>query len=346
MDKLKVVSIGGFGHSVFVFDDMMGMDEAMICGLAPAYAGEDISFFTDHALCVDAPRFATYQEMLTKIKPDVAIISTRLDCIADVTIAAAEAGCHLICEKPLALKNDKLQALHQVIEKTGVNICAMLSMRSEPQFIAAQKCYQSGAIGEAVIINSRKSYKWGARPEWFSNMDTYGGTIGWIGVHALDFINYITGLTFTSVSAMGKNFSHPERKDCDDNCCMILEMNNGGHATVSVDLFRPASSVTHGDDWIRIVGTKGIIEASGATVTCTKHVDSDTPINIELEAKPKIFRTFLLSLINNTPSELNAFDAFMLTDACHCGQQSLARGEKISINSEKWISKGKAIING
>ena len=48
MKKLKVVSIGGFGHSVFVFDDMLGMDEAELVGLAPAFDGEDISFFTSH----------------------------------------------------------------------------------------------------------------------------------------------------------------------------------------------------------------------------------------------------------------------------------------------------------
>ena len=75
MNTLKVVSIGGFGHSVFVFDDMQGMTEATICGLAPAYAGEDISFFTGHALCKDKPVFANYQQMLAEVKPDVAIIT-------------------------------------------------------------------------------------------------------------------------------------------------------------------------------------------------------------------------------------------------------------------------------
>ena len=336
MDYLKVVSIGGFGHSVFVFDDMMGMDEAVICGLAPAFAGEDISFFTAHPLCKDAPVYDNYQEMLAELKPDVAVISTRLDCIADVTIAAAEAGCHLICEKPLALNSDKLEAVYKVIKTTGVKMCAMLSMRSEPQFVAAQKCFQSGIIGEAVMINGRKSYKWGKRPDWFGNMDTYGGTIGWVGIHALDFINFITGLTFTSVSAMGSNFSHPERQACDDHCCMVLALSNGGHASVSVDLFRPTSSGSHGDDWVRIVGTKGVIEASGATVTCHLHADSEAPVAVEVEEKPKIFKVFLLHLIDNWASVLNAYDAFMLTDACHRGQQSLEKVEMIPINSDNW----------
>ena len=335
METLKVVSIGGFGHSVFVFDDMLGMEAAELCGLAPAFAGEDISFFTNHALCHGKRVFNNYPQMLAELKPDVAVISTRLDCIADVAMEAAKAGCHLICEKPLALNSEKLLDLYQVVKSTGVKLSAMLSMRSEPQFVTAHELYQSGAIGAAVMVNSRKSYKWGTRPEWFSSMDMYGGTIGWVGIHALDMINYITGLEFVSVSAMCNNFCHPEREACDDNCCMLLELSNGGHATVSVDLFRPDVSETHGDDWIRIVGTDGIIEASGSALTCTLLKRSKTPETISLPDKPKIFETFLLSLVDDRASVLNAKSAFMLTESSHCGQESLKRRANVSIKN-KW----------
>ena len=337
MDELKVVSIGGFGHSVLVFDDMLGMQEVQLCGLAPAFDGEDISAFANHQLCNDKPVFDNYKKMLAKLKPDVAIISTRLDLIVDIAIEAARAGCHLICEKPLALNPEKLQELYDVLKTSKVKVGAMLSMRSEPQFIAAHDLYKSGLIGEAVIVNGRKSYKWGTRPEWFGDMKTYGGTIGWIGIHALDFINYITGLEFTSVSAMGNNFGHPEREGCDDNCGMILEMSNGGHATISVDFFRPANSDTWGDDWVRIVGTRGIIEARGIDVSCTLLADKEKPVKIELPERSKIFKEFLLSLLDNRECVLGAKELFMLTNACHCSQKALEQKMNVKIDNSKWI---------
>ena len=92
-------------------------------------------------------------------------------------------------------------------------------------------------LGQVVLANARKSYKWGqSRPEWFGKRRTYGGTIGWVGIHALDAINYITGETFVSVAAMQSNLAHSERAECEDNCVLALELSNGSHATVSVEL--------------------------------------------------------------------------------------------------------------
>lgn len=324
---LKVVSIGGFGHSVFVFDDMMGMSEAELVGLAPAFEGEDISFFTNHELCQSVSTYDDYAAMLAMLKPDVAIISTRLDLIPEVIVAAAKAGCHIIAEKPLALDLDSLARVRQAVDANGVRLTAMLSMRSEPQFVAAKQVYDSGVIGEAVLVNGRKSYKWGTRAEWMGDKAKYGGTIGWVGIHAVDFINFITGLSFTKVAAMKGNFAHPERPGCDDNCTMMLELSNGGHATVSVDLYRPATASTWGDDWIRVVGTKGVLEARGSELSCVVHIDSETPVPVEIPEKPKIFRDFLLAIAGDETMVIPQEESFMLTKVCLLGQES-AEDEK------------------
>ena len=267
--KLKVVSIGGFGHSVCVFDEMLDMTEAELYALAPADKSEDIDAFTKHELSKGKRVFGDYCEMLNTVNPDVAIIGTRLDRIPEIAIEAANAGCHLICEKPLALDFNKLEDLYKAVSENGVKLVAMLSMRSEAHLIAARNVYASGDIGQAVMVNARKSYKWGARPEWFGERKYYGGTIGWVGIHAMDMINFVTGLKFKKVAAMQENFAHLEYKDCQDNCALILQLSNGAHATISLDYFRPENAKTWGDDWIRVVGTKGIIEASGTKETCS-----------------------------------------------------------------------------
>jgi len=323
---LKVVSIGGFGHSVFVFDDMVGMTEAQLVGLAPAFEDEDISFFADHDLCKDVKHYADYAKMIEEVRPDVAVISTRLDLIPDVIIAAANAGCHIIAEKPLALDKDNLKRVRQAVKENNVRLTAMLSMRSEPEFIAAKNVYQSGVIGEAVLVNGRKSYKYGTRPEWFGDKDKYGGTIGWVGIHAFDFINFVTDIGFGKVAAMQGNFSHPERPACGDNCTIIAELSNGGHCTVSADLFRPQSAGTHGDDWIRIVGTKGIIEARGSDNTCMVIIDGEKPEPVELPEKSKMFKDFLLSLGGDENAVTYQEESFMLTDVCLRADDSAQNG--------------------
>ncbi|MFH1615988.1 MAG: Gfo/Idh/MocA family oxidoreductase [Planctomycetota bacterium] len=334
MVSLKVVSIGGFGHSASVFDEMHCMTEAQLVAFAPALSGENLDVVTNHKIYNKHVRFfEDYRQMLKTIQPDVAIVSTRLNMISEVATEAALAGCHLICEKPLAIDYNSLQKLRQTVEKTNVKVMAMLSMRAVPVFIAARKAYLRGDIGEVVLANVRKSYKWGTRPPWFVERRFYGGTICWVGIHAIDLINFITGVKFAAVSAMHSNFAHKDFRQCEDNCSMILELSNGAHASASLDLCRPSSAGTYNDDWVRIVGTKGVLEAGTVTNTCCLLAKDAQPQTITLDSPNMIFRSFLLSLISKFPPQATTEDAFMLTYVCLCARDAADNGTVIRVRN-------------
>lgn len=331
MSKLKVVVIGGAGHLGAVLDDMVGMDEAQLTAYAPAMPDEELIAVTDNAVYNDKVKyFDDYHEMLAEMAPDVAVVSSRLDHIAPPAIAAAQAGCHLICEKPLALNHESLAGLRQAVSDNGVRAIAMLQMRSMPAFAAAHKLYAQGAVGEVVLANGRKSYKWGTRPDWYGRRDQYGGTIGWVGIHALDFISYITGCDYVSVAAMQGNRAHPELAGCEDNCALVLALSNGGHATVSIDMCRPQGAETHGDDWVRIVGTKGVIEAYGTRAKCELITEKGHE-DIALGEPLPMFRDFLLSLVGKGESIVSDEDSFMLTHTALCARDAADTGKVIKI---------------
>ena len=333
MDKLRIVNIGGFGHSDAVFRDLAQMQEAELIGLAPAYKGEDISKFMKLEPAAGKKVYDEYKSMLKELKPDVAIVSTRLDLIPKVIMDAADAGCHIIAEKPLALDMVTLEKVRKKVESKRINITAMLTMRSAPQFISARQVYNNGDIGEAIIVNARKSYKWGIRPEWFGDKNKYGGTIGWVGIHAFDYINFITGLGFARISAMQGNFAHSDRPGCEDNCVLLAQLDNGGHATISVDYCRPENAVTHGDDWIRIVGTKGVLEASGSKKECSV-ISKDKGIFLQPlpDEKDKIFSKFLLNIINGRSNEELAKVSFMLTRVCLVARNAAVKNKILNVN--------------
>jgi predicted dehydrogenase len=312
---MKLVSIGGFGHAGAVFDEMQGLESARLHGMAPAYAGEDISGFVHHPLCRGVPVFPDWRAMLADIQPDVAIISTRLDLIPGLVIGAAGAGCHIIAEKPLAADLERLAEVRDAVARKGVRLMAMLTMRNEPVFIAAREACRGGAIGDPVLVNARKSYKFGERPDWFGDSRHYSGTMNWVGIHAFDIINFVTGLGFEQVAGRAGNFAHPELPACEDHCAAVARLGNGGLCTVSVDLFRPESAATHGDDWLRVVGTAGILEARACDSTCTVHAQGRPPRAVELPARARIFADFL-SAIAGAPAETHEEASLLLTEAC------------------------------
>jgi predicted dehydrogenase len=333
MNKLTIVNIGGFGHSDAVFRDLVGMQEVELIGLAPAYAGEDISKFMKLEPGVGKKVYDDYKQMLKQLKPDAAIVSTRLDLIPTLVMDAADAGCHIIAEKPLALDMATLNKVQKKFERRKINLTAMLTMRSDPQFVAAKQVYDSGAIGEAVLVNARKSYKWGVRPDWFGDKDKYGGTIGWVGIHAFDYINFITGLNFKKVAAMQGNFAHNDRPACEDNCSLMAELSNGGHASISVDYCRPENALTHGDDWIRIVGTKGALEASGSKKECSVISKEKGIFQQPLpDGKDKIFSRFLLNIIGEKNNDEIARISFMLTKVCLIAREAAMKNKIMNID--------------
>jgi predicted dehydrogenase len=316
---------------VCVFDELSAAHIADPAGIAPAYDGEDTVDFLSHPWMREAPVFPSLEAMLDEAPPDVLVVSTRPDRIATCALAGLAAGCHLIIEKPLALDLDSLQLVHAATRKAQRRVMAMLSMRSLPAFAAAREAVRSGRIGKPVLVNTRKSYKWGQRAAWFNDRSKYGGTWPWIGIHNLDMAHFVTGLHAVRVVAMHANAAHPDFPECEDAGTAVFSLEDGVQMTASVDLCRPGNAATWGDDWIRVVGSTGVIEANGSTGHVTILAESGETIQTGTTPVP-IYLDFLRSL--RDPSSDS--DAFQLTAAALAARESADSGAPVSINPAIW----------
>ena len=317
----KIICIGGWGHFFEVFQTLEKVDGTRFVGAAPAVDGEDMSLLTNHPLMEKVPGFGNIDELLAATNADIAIVSTQPGYIASGVIRAAEAGLDIIAEKPLGATLEENVAIADAVEKNNVRLMAIFSMRANPVFQTARRRVQEGVIGRPVLINARKSYKYGdekARPEWFGKREIYSGTFPWIGIHALDMIQFTTGLLPVRVAALQRNQEHLSRPDCEDTCCGIFELEGGAQATVSVDYFRPMSAGTHGDDWVRIVGTEGVIEARACDESVTLLKDSESRQSVPLDEPESLFIPFMEGRDGLT----NTKDALALSRACLIARQA------------------------
>ena len=71
-------------------------------------------------------------DLLREARPDFAIVSAPPGRIAELATLAVNAGCHVICEKPLAVDLDSLDSLRAAVERAGVLVCPMLPTRARP----------------------------------------------------------------------------------------------------------------------------------------------------------------------------------------------------------------------
>ena len=237
-----------------------------IAGIAPGPGGEAVPELANGEI----KSFPDYRLMLDETRPEAAIVSPIFGYNAEVSIECIKRGINVLCEKPVAVTEEELDRLERTVKESSVRFSAMHYLRFSPAFYEGARLTKAGVIGKPVLITAQKSYRWGTdRPEWYSDRKLYGGTIPWIGIHAIDWIYAFTGMKFASVSAI--HTGRPER-----TALCQYELENGAMASVSIDYYRPDGSKSHGDDRIRAVGDKGIVEISGGNVTLITEKEETT----------------------------------------------------------------------
>jgi predicted dehydrogenase len=312
---MKLAMIGSYGHTRHVTGSAAFGKEAELVAAA-RFGGDDTA---DYAAWKPAGRldvYDDYRRMLRDARPDVVSVCMPLWRNAEASIAAAEAGCHVFSDKPLATTLDDLARLREAVSRAGVRIAAMFNLRCEPAFQAARDAVRAGRIGRPVLASAQKSYPFGRRDDNYRSRKTYGGTIPWVASHALEYISYCTGQDYVRVAAMHSNVSLDDYPGTEDNGGLLLELEGGGHAVIRFDYLRPKAegvSRRHGDDRLRIAGTEGIVEV----VEEATAAELMTPRSVERLALPPgrdLFAEFVASIHGGGECIVTPADSFRMTE--------------------------------
>ena len=129
---------------------------------------------------------------------DIVDVAVPNDLHEEISVAAAAAGKHVICEKPIARTGAEAQAMVDAVERAGVVNMVAFNYRRTPAVVLAKEILESGTLGR--ILNFRGTYlqDWSADPEsplsWrFQKSVAGSGAVGDIGSHVLDIARYLLG---------------------------------------------------------------------------------------------------------------------------------------------------------
>jgi predicted dehydrogenase len=198
--------------------------------------------------------------------PEVELVDIAVpnDAHAEIAIAAAEAGKHVLCEKPLARTADEARAMRDAVVRADVTHMVAFNYRRTPAVALARKLIDDGTIG--AVRNFRGTYlqDWSNDPDlplsWRFRRDVAGsGALGDIGTHVIDFARHLVG-EVAAVNAVTQRYidDRPvpqggadqlagaqkltgvrrEPVDVDDEVMMLLRFENG--AVGSIEATRAA----------------------------------------------------------------------------------------------------------
>jgi len=312
---MKVCFIGACGHSMQAYRYLKTRKNIEFCGIAPWSEHENMTKAFDGMI----PFFSDAEEMLDTVQPDLAIVSPVFALTSQAIIACAKRGINVFSEKPVASSIEELKSVEKAVRDSGIKFCAMHYLRYTPAFYHGAQMVKNGEIGDIRLVTAQKSYKYGTRPEWYGDRSLYGGTIPWIGIHAIDWIYHFTGKRFLSVNS--KVFG----KDPEMAALSQFELEDGALAAMNLDYYRPSKAASHGDDRIRCVGTKGVLEVRDNCIYLSNE-------NVNNVLKPNDAPELLEEFLNGN-SPISADEVFYLTKVALAARDSADLDKLISIDN-------------
>lgn len=167
--------------------------------------------------------FRNWRELIFSPAVEVVIIATLHDSLAEITRAAAEAGKHVLVEKPAARNAAELIPVMAAVKEHGIKVHVGFNHRYHRSLRKAKEIVDSGALGELMFVRARYGHgaRLGYEKEWRSNPAlSGGGELIDQGPHLIDLSRWFLG-DMTEV----QGFAHTYFWDMpvDDNGFMLLK---------------------------------------------------------------------------------------------------------------------------
>ncbi|MBI2247180.1 MAG: Gfo/Idh/MocA family oxidoreductase [Armatimonadetes bacterium] len=145
-----------------------------------------------------AAEFATLEEALAHSDFDAVCIATPTHTHHPLVLAAARAGKHIFCEKPMAVAEDEALQMMEAIERAGVIFQIGFMRRFDEEFVHAKELISSGALGHLMAVRATTRGP-GLPPPWAWDDAKSGGLLAEVNSHDFDAVRWLTGREFARV---------------------------------------------------------------------------------------------------------------------------------------------------
>src|SRR3954469_18848080 len=217
-----------------------GRNEEGVAAAAARYGFEE--HVTDWRKLIEDPRVQVFDNASTN------------DVHAAPSIAAAEAGKHVICEKPLGRDAEESYETWQRVQAAGVKHMCAFNYRFVPAVRLAREMIEAGELGEILHFRGAYLQEWGATDAalWrFDRAAAGSGALGDLGAHVVDMARYLVG-EIATVAARTQTFQ-PGR-EVDDAVEAVVSFEGGAIGTIEASRF--ATGRKNAFTW-EINGSKG-----------------------------------------------------------------------------------------
>ncbi|HDN84679.1 MAG TPA: Gfo/Idh/MocA family oxidoreductase [Candidatus Aerophobetes bacterium] len=286
-----------------------------------------------------------YRDLVKSKNVDAIIVATPNAYHRENTIAAAEEGKHVLCEKPMATNLKDAKEMIRVCRENKVKLQIGFNQRFFNHVEIVKKMLEENVIGEVKAFNTTYREGWDLYPvetDYRNHADLSGGAcLIDLGIHKIDLVRYLLG-DFKEICAEVKHSAMPAKLD--DNAFLLCNLNNGITGCISSDRFSPAV-----DGSFSIFGTEGMIYFNAEIYSPFGPSPLSVYIKRSSEEIPDFVQEYFYpqyvgakpekSWINITPSNKNPYQK-QIEDFC----QSLLKDKEPSVSGEDGLRALEVVL--
>ena len=210
------------------------------------------------------PWFTDYERMLREAACDVVVIATPSGLHPQHGILAAQAGKHVISEKPMAITLASADALVHACDEAKVQLFVVKQNRLNPPIQLLRKAIEKGRFGRIYLANT--TVRW-ARPQEYYDQAKWRGTWEFDGgafmnqaSHYVDLMQWLCGPV---ESVVAKTATMARRIEAEDTGVAVLKFRSGALGTIEVTMLTYPKNL---EGSITILGEKGTVKIGGTAV--------------------------------------------------------------------------------
>jgi len=293
-----------------------------------------------HAAQYGAESYTDLDAMLARDDVDLVVVASPDQFHCEHVTLAAQAGKHILCQKPLCPNLDEARRMMAAVRQAGIQFCAVQNMRYEAAARQAKQLITDGAIGDPVYASFSVKGRFFPYPEGsFYRTRESGGQFLHNGPHYVDLLCYL--LDDLPVRAFGMSRAHypsDDRLDTDNYTVCLLDFAGGAMGRVEQNLMMLDPPGFPQRQETRVMGTEGnlvfgtgqhpmleVFDASGLQIA--------QPQTIPPHEEPFVLlqRDFILSILEGREPPIPMAWSFRVLEACLGTIESCATGEAVKV---------------
>ena len=280
--------------------------------------------------------YGDYNDLLADPEIDAVLVCSSTDTHAEISIAAAKAGKHIFCEKPIDLDLDRIEKVLATVKETGVKFQVGFNRRFDHNFARIKQVTKDGTIGDPHII---KITSRDPEPPPVSYVKVSGGLFFDMAIHDFDMARFQAGSEVTEVYSIGDSLVDPEIGKAGDVDTAVTTLKFANGAIAVIDNSRKA--VYGYDQRVEVFGSKGSIETRNDQATNTilrteAAVSVDKPLYFFLERYMASFaeevKQFFEAVDQDTEVPVGGIDGLNAVIIAMAATKSLKEGRPVKIS--------------